>query len=360
MRGQVMDATPPQQTTPLKKCLLRLVSVVNRKKPCQAALHPYRPSRYSCPMNTKQETLGLWLGVLGVAIFAVTLPMTRLATGTAEDPQLSAWFITFARAALAGGLSIVFLLVTRSPWPLSTQRLPLMMAVLGNVIGFPLLLGLALRQVTSGHAAVFTALLPLATAAMSAWVLHQRARLGFWLCAGAGALLVVAFSVLRAHQHGQGFGLEWADLLLLAAIAWAAVGYVYGAQVTPALGAERVICWVCVMALPLTVPGTLLYWPEQPIRAASWLALGYVGVFSMWAGFFAWFRGLALGGALRVSQVQLLQPFLSILAAVPVLGEPLEAMTLGFALAVVVVVFLGKRFSAGPVAVAPAQITSRP
>ena len=56
-------------------------------------------------MNTKQETLGLWLGVLGVAIFAVTLPMTRLATGTAADPQLSAWFITFARAALAGGLS---------------------------------------------------------------------------------------------------------------------------------------------------------------------------------------------------------------------------------------------------------------
>ena len=104
------------------------------------------------------------------------------------------------------------------------------------------------------------------------------------------------------------------------------------------------------MALPLTVPGALLHWPEQEIRTTSWLALGYVGVFSMWAGFFAWFRGLALGGALRVSQVQLVQPFLSILAAVPLLGEPLEVMTLGFALAVVVVVFLGKRLSAGPVA----------
>jgi drug/metabolite transporter (DMT)-like permease len=189
---------------------------------------------------------------------------------------------------------------------------------------------------------------------MSAWVLHQRARLGFWLCAGLGAVLVAAFSLLRAHQSGQGFGLEWADLLLLGAIASAAVGYVFGAQVTPALGAERVICWVCVMALPLTVPGTLLYWPEQAIRTSSWLALGYVGVFSMWAGFFAWYRGLALGGALRVSQVQLLQPFFSILAAVPLLGEPLEVMTLGFALAVVAVVFFGKRLSAAPVA-APAR-----
>ena len=311
-------------------------------------------------MNTKQETLGLWLGVLGVAIFAVTLPMTRLATGTVADPQLSAWFITFARAALAGGLSVVFLLVTRSPWPLSTQRLPLFMALLGNAIGFPLLLGLALRQVTSGHAAVFTALLPLATAAMSAWVLHQRARLGFWLCAGLGAVLVAAFALLRAHQQGQGFGLEWADLLLLGAIAAAAVGYVFGAQVTPALGAERVICWVCVMALPLTVPGALLNWPEQEIRTTSWLALGYVGVFSMWAGFFAWFRGLALGGALRVSQVQLVQPFFSILAAVPLLGEPLEVMTLGFALAVVAVVFLGKRLSAGPVATPIAVAVRQP
>jgi drug/metabolite transporter (DMT)-like permease len=97
-------------------------------------------------------------------------------------------------------------------------------------------------------------------------------------------------------------------LLLLGAILSAAVGYVYGAQVTPSLGAERVICWVCVMALPLTVPGALWNWPQQAIQTTSWLALGYVGVFSMWAGFFAWYRGLAMGGALRVSQLQLLQP----------------------------------------------------
>ena len=65
----------------------------------------------------------------------------------------------------------------------------------------------------------------------------------------------------------------------------------------------------------------------------------------MWAGFFAWYRGLAMGGALRVSQTQLLQPFLSILAAVPLLGEPLEAVTLIFALGVVLTVFAGKRLA---------------
>lgn len=303
------------------------------------------PATQATPSTLSPETLGLWLGLVGVTVFALTLPMTRLATGSTDAPQLSPWFITFARIVIAGSLSVLFLLVTRSPLPKPHQRKPLLIATLGNALGFPLLLGLALRQVSSGHAAVLTALLPLATAAMAAWVLHQRARLGFWLCAGLGSSLVVVFSLLRAWQQTGHFVFEWADLLLLGAMLAAAMGYVFGARVTPELGAERVICWMCVMALPVGVPVALLTWPSQPIAFTSWLALGYVGVFSMWAGFFAWFRGLAIGGALRVSQVQLLQPFISILAAVPLLGEPLEAMTLGFALAVVVTVFMGKRLA---------------
>ncbi len=296
-------------------------------------------------MKLKDETLGMWMGVLGVAIFAVTLPMTRLATGTAAAPQLSPWFVTVGRAALAGALSIVFLLATRSPVPRRHQWGPLGMAVLGNAVGYPLLLGYALRVVTASHAAVITALLPLVSAMVAAWVLHQRARLGFWACAVTGSLLVVVFSVLRAHQQGGGFGFEWADLLLVGAVVAASFGYIYGAQVTPALGAERVICWVCVMALPFTLPATLVLWPQQPVASSAWVGFVYVGVFSMWIGFFAWYRGLALGGALRVSQTQLLQPFLSILASIPLLGEPLDIVTLGFAAAVVATVVIGKRLS---------------
>jgi len=295
-----------------------------------------------------RAVFGMWLGLLGVAIFFFFFPMTRLATGTAAAPQLSPWFVTFGRAALAGALSILFLLATRSRWPAAQERKPLALAVLGNALGFPLLLGFALRQVTSGHAAVIIALLPLATAAVAAWVLHQRARLGFWLSAVVGAALVMGFSLFRAYQHGPGFGFEWADLLLLGAVLAGALGYVYGAKVTPALGAERVICWVCVAALPITLPGALLTWPEHAVNASAWWGFVYVGVFSMWAGFFAWYRGMALGGAMRVSQIQLVQPFLSILAAVPLLGEPLEIVTLGFALAVVATVFVGKRFAMPP------------
>ena len=63
----------------------------------------------------------------------------------------------------------------------------------------------------------------------------------------------------------------------------------------------------------------------------------------MWLGFFAWYHGLALGGVMRVSQVQLLQPFLALLFAVPVLGERLQPPTLVFALAVMAVVAIGRK-----------------
>lgn len=289
----------------------------------------------------------MWLGFVGVVVFALTLPMTRLATGTSEAPQLSPWFVTWARAAMAGLLSAVWLAVSRAPWPTGPMRRPLWLSMAGNVIGYPLLLGWALRHVTATHAAVITALLPLTTAVAAAWLMHQRARLGFWACAALGSLLVVAYSLLRTNQAGQRFGLEWADLLLIGAVLAASVGYVGGAQITPTLGAERTISWVCVFALPLTLSGTWLTWPATGVSTTAWLGLLYVGLFSMWIGFFAWFRGLALGGALRVSQLQLLQPFISMVAAVPLLGERIDTMSSGFALLVVVTVFAGRRL-AGP------------
>jgi drug/metabolite transporter (DMT)-like permease len=294
------------------------------------------------------ETRGLWLGLLGVIIFGLTLPMTRLATGTVDAPQLSPWFVTWGRAALAGGLSLIYLLAVRAPWPTPVQRGSLLLALVGNVVGYPLLLGWALRHVTASHAAVITALLPLATAAAAAWLMHQRARMGFWVFAALGSALVGFYSVLRAAQMGQGFGLTWADTLLVGAVVAASLGYVAGTKVTASLGAEKVISWVCVMALPITLPGAWLTWPDLSIAPISWLALLYVGVFSMWAGFFAWFQGLSIGGPLRVSQLQLLQPFISILAAVPLLGESLDAMTLGFALLVVLTVFMGRRMANTP------------
>ena len=287
-------------------------------------------------------TRGFALGALGVLIFAATLPMTRLAVGDAGAPQLPPAFVTAGRAAVAGLLSLAYLVLRRAPLPARRHVPALAVCALGTVLGFPLFLALALRHVDAMHAAVVTGVLPLATAAVAALALRQRASRTFWACALTGCALVIAF----AAWQGSG-GLQAADGLLLLAVASAAVGYVSGARVSAELPAPQVICWVLVLSLPLVLPAAWWWRPQQPATAAAWLGFGYVSLFSMWLGFFAWYRGLALGGVMRVSQVQLLQPFLALLLAVPILGERLDAATVGFALAVMAVVLVGRRLPAG-------------
>jgi drug/metabolite transporter (DMT)-like permease len=113
---------------------------------------------------------------------------------------------------------------------------------------------------------------------------------------------------------------------------------------------EAVICWMLVASLPLTglLAGRQLLshaadWAAGGVGLAAWLGFAYVAVISMWLGFFAWYRGLALAGTLRASQLQLAQPFLAMLAAVPLLGEPVDGLTLATALAVVICVAAGQR-----------------
>lgn len=289
------------------------------------------------------EARGLWLGLLGVAIFALTLPMTRLAVGTPEAPQLSGVFIALGRAVVAAGLSALFLLATRAPWPHRSDWWPLAITAAGVVFGFPLFTSVAMRHVEAVHASVIVGVLPLATAAVGALLHRQRPSAGFWACAALGSALVVAFALLRSGSGAGGLALHPADALLLAAMACAAVGYAYGARLSQHMRAEHVICWALLLALPITLPGAVLTRPETPVHATAWWGFGYVAVFSMWLGFFAWYRGLAVGGTVRVSQVQLVQPFLGMLFAVPLLGERLDAVTLGFALAVIATVFMGKR-----------------
>jgi len=292
-------------------------------------------------MTQAHITKGLWLGLLGIVIFAVTLPMTRLAVGTPEAPQMSGVFIALGRAVVAAALSALFLLATRAPLPQRRDWLPLAITAGGVVFGFPLLTSIAMRYVEAMHASVIVGVLPLATAAVGALLHRQRPSAGFWLCAALGSALVVAFAVLRSGAAG--LSIHFADLLLLAAMLCAAVGYGYGARMSQHMQAEHVICWALLISLPLTLPLALLSWPQTPVRASAWAGFAYLGVFSMWLGFFAWYRGLALGGTVRVSQVQLVQPFLSMLFAVPLLGESLDAVTVGFGLAVIATVFIGKQ-----------------
>lgn len=254
---------------------------------------------------------------------------------------MSGVFVAMARAAVAGLLSALLLWWQSAPWPTRKQWWLLALTSLGVVFGFPLLTSLAMRYVSATHAAVITGLLPLATAAAGALLARQRPSAGFWVCAVLGAAMVVGFAVYQSG--GQGLSIHPADGLLFAAIALAALGYAFGARLSQQMKPAHVICWALVMVLPITLPLSWLSWPTQAVTPSAWGALGYVSLFSMWLGFFAWYQGLALGGTVRVSQIQLVQPILAMLVAIPLLGESLDVVSLGFGLAIIATVAVGRK-----------------
>jgi drug/metabolite transporter (DMT)-like permease len=288
----------------------------------------------------KPQNKGLWLGLLGVLIFSATLPFARLAVGSAEAPQLSPWFVSIGRAAIAGLLAIAVLWFNKAARPSRSDLGLLLITAAGVVFGFPLLTTWAMRYVPSAHGAVVTGLLPLVTALFGALIHRDRPSLGFWICAFLGSVVVVAFAL----RQGDG-SLHAADWALFAAMIAAPMGYATGAKLSAKFGAVNTICWVLVIALPLTLPLSLWFMPSEPARysMSAWLGFAYVSLFSQFIGFFAWYEGLALGGVARVSQTQLLQPFFTLLLGALLLGERLEVATLGFALIVVALVFIGRK-----------------
>jgi drug/metabolite transporter (DMT)-like permease len=294
------------------------------------------------PTASHDEARGMLLGLVGVAMFSLTLPFTRMAVA-----ELDPLFIAFGRALGAALLAGLWLGWRRAPLPPRAALLPLALVALGVVIGFPLLSSIALRWVPASHGAVLAGLLPLMTALYSAMRGDERPSAAFWLMAVLGAALVIAFALSQG-----GGALHLADLLMFLAVAAGAVGYAEGGKLARTLGGPETISWALLLALPLVAP--LLAWHYGPrldafagVGAAAWTGLAYMTVFSMFIGFFFWYRGLALGGIARVGQVQLLQPFMSLVGAAVLLGEPLTLHNSLFALAVIAVVFAGRRLQVG-------------
>ena len=271
---------------------------------------PHAPQ--SKPLAGHQR-LGLLLGLVGVTAFALTLPMTRLAL-VSFDP----WFIGFGRAALAGLVAGLILLLTRQPRPNRGDLLLLGLVSLGVVFGFPLFSTWAMQDLPASHGGVVLGVLPLATAVGGALLAKERPSLGFWLVSFLGSAVVIGYSLSK----GDG-SLALADWALLAAVAAAALGYTQGALLTPRLGAWQTICWALVISLPVTLPLSLWLLPTQGWKELAWPGLSflYVSLISQLAGFFAWYRGMALGGVAKVGQLQLLQTFITLAVAALLLGE---------------------------------------
>jgi drug/metabolite transporter (DMT)-like permease len=289
----------------------------------------------------KAESKGMLLGLLGVAAFSITLPATR-ATVVALDPL----FVSAGRSVVAAALAAATLLILRARKPTLAELKLLLIVAMGVVLGFPMLMSWAMRTATAAHGTVVLGILPLTTAVAGALISRERPSKLFWVLAVAGSAMVVAFALTR----GAG-SMQLSDLALLAAAMFASIGYAMGARLAKTMGGLEVIAWALLVALPITVPLTFWAMPSVwPGQTSVWLGFAYLAVFSQFLGFLPWYKGLALGGTARVGQVQLLQPFMTLAAAALLLGERIDATTIGFAVVVVALVAAGRKAAVGKAA----------
>ncbi|MGM9473920.1 DMT family transporter [Pseudarthrobacter sp. YS3] len=281
------------------------------------------------PVVLPRSVTGIWWGLLGVLAFSFTVPFTRLAVS-----GLSPLFIGSGRAVVAAVLAAAALALTRQQFPSPRIWARLALVAGGVVVGFPLLTSFALTSVEAGHGAVIIALLPAATATAAVLRTGERPPAAFWAVLILGSLATITFAFVQAGGIGR---LQWADLLLLAAVVAGAIGYAEGGLLARELGAWRTVSWALVLASPLMVVLAALAIADQPPSASplQWGAFAYLGVVSMFLGFFAWYRGLAIGPMAQVSQIQLIQPVLSICWAAVLLGEALTWSTVIGGLAVI-------------------------
>ena len=276
------------------------------------------------------------LGALGVLAFSLTFPAT-----TAAEASFSPVVVGVGRAVPAAALGAAVLAARRErllPPRAALRRLLVVALMVG--VGFGLLSALALRHVSSVHGAVLTGLIPAATAGMAVWRARERPRASYWAALAAGLAVVIGFAVIQG-----GGRLRAADLLLLAAIAVAGVGYTEGGILARDYGGWRVICWALILALPVTLPVAALSAVASPphhVTAAAVAGLSYVSIVSMCLGFFAWYKGLATGGVARIGRLQLAQPALTLLWSALLLGERVSWLTAMAAAAVIAATAVGR------------------
>jgi len=275
---------------------------------------------------------------VGVLCFSGTFASTRLAL-SAFDP----FVVALVRGAGAGAAAVCYLLVSRNRAPTKPQFLRLGGAALGIVIGFPCLFSFALLMVPATHASVVGAILPLFTAIFGAVIGRERASRGFWISAVIGTLLTILFCLYRSGVSA----IQGADILLLLAFVACSYGYAEGGILSRELGGWRVICWALALAFPIEMVALLGYvsvhglWMRPPsIQAGAGLL--YVTAISQYIGFYFYYKGLALGGVAKMSQLQLFLPFCAIAVSHFVLGEVIDAATIVGAILITGTVFGGK------------------
>ena len=272
------------------------------------------PAATTAPPRYRRSD-GILMGTLGMICFSGTVPATRVAA-----PVFGSTTLTFARIVIAATLGIVTLAARRQLRPVPIQAIPQLIVMgLGLAVGYPLLLALGVERVPAYHGAVVIGLTPAVTAVIAALRAHERLPPLFWIGSLTGLTAVLTFAITQG-----GGRLHAPDGWLALAVLACSIGYVEGGRAARNLGGTAALSWAMILLLPLAVvalPFSIATHPVTHVNASAWIGFWYVGIFSMFLGSVAWYRGLATGGIARIGQLNLAQPFLAVAWSVLLLHE---------------------------------------
>jgi drug/metabolite transporter (DMT)-like permease len=274
----------------------------------------------------KHDLEGTIYALLGILMFSMTLTATRVIV-----PVLGGTFVGLGRAVLAAMLAAIVLIWRHEKFPERRHWRSICVTALGVVFGFPLLSSLALKTVPAIHAVVIVGLLPAMTATLAVIRTRERTTPLFWVAVALGVVGILIFAFIEGAGAPQP-----ADALLFGAGLLGAVGYVEGGILAKEMDGWRVISWALIFSVPFLIPPVLLNLPSSlPSDPIVWICFVYVGAISMYLGFFAWYKGLALAGIARSSALQVLQPLFSMIWAVLLLHEVIHVQTIFAAIIVI-------------------------
>jgi len=284
-------------------------------------------------LSLSNETKGMLIGVIGITMFSLTLPFTQMAV-----KEMSPFFVAFSRATIAGFCALILLILGKYKLPTKNQIKRLTIIAIGIVYGFPIFTSMAMTTLPSSHSGIVLGILPLTMSVLAAIRYKEKASLAYWITSIIGASLVITYAFI----DNNGFLIK-EDLWLLFAILFVSVGYSEGGNLSKEMGSIAVVSWALVLTLPFNIIATYFFYETSfsSVSLQALISLSYVGLFSMYIGFFFWYKGIAIGGISRVGQVQLIQPFLTIVAAFFLTNEKITFLNILFALMVLVVIIIG-------------------
>ncbi len=265
------------------------------------------------------ENKGLLLGLLGVSLFALTLPLTKVLVAA-----IGIYEANFLRASLTGVIALGFLLISRAKLPRSRQEWRLLMPIIIAIgLGFPIGTAYAMQTIPPGQGGVVLGLTPLLTAIIGASISNQKLSNRFWIAAFIGFIVITLYS-LNKNQ----WVISQGEIGLLVASISAGLGYAKAGKLSQIMDSKEVISWVMTVSLIFNIPLAILFLgndfmalSEKLFHPGPLLALLSLAVITMYIANFFWYQGLSIGGIAKVGQLLLLQPLITLFVSGLFFGE---------------------------------------